>query len=91
MSRDSLKQYATKRIIILIGISALVIATASVLVLKLSGPSFVRLALAALCVGFVALLVAYQSTTALWLGFTWVYLDLIRAGTLILQHENQMR
>lgn len=53
--------------------------------LRRGPPGFTRTALLALGIAFIGLLVAYQLTTALWLGFTWVYLGLIRAGTLILQ------
>jgi hypothetical protein len=36
--------------------------------------------LGALCLCVVALLVAYQFTTAFWLGYSWVILGLLRAG-----------
>ncbi|MBI3733181.1 MAG: hypothetical protein HY259_06945 [Chloroflexi bacterium] len=51
--------------------------------------SFTRTALIGLGVGGIALLVAYQLTTAFWLGFTWVYLALLRAGSLIVQREKE--
>lgn len=53
--------------------------------LKRAPPSLLRTALLGLGVGFLGLLLVYQFTTALWLGFTWVYLGLIRSGTLILR------
>lgn len=53
-------------------------------------PSLTRTALIALASGFIGLLVAYQTTTAFWLGFTWVHLGLIRAGTTVLQYEHRM-
>lgn len=46
-----------------------------------------RTTLFGLLIGMAALLIAYQLTTALWLGFTWVYLGLIRSGTQILRPE----
>jgi O-antigen ligase len=36
----------------------------------------------ALCVSFAGLLVVFQFSSALWLGFSWLQLGLIRAGTL---------
>lgn len=44
-------------------------------------PGLQRTSLFGLLVGTLVLLIAYQLTTALWLGFTWVYLGLIRAET----------
>lgn len=38
-----------------------------------------------LTIGFVGLFVAYQFTTALWLGFTWLYLGLLKSGTDLLE------
>lgn len=56
--------------------------------IRTASSGFVRTALLGLSVGFIALLVAYQVTTAFWLGFTWVQLGLMCAGTLILQRQN---
>jgi O-antigen ligase len=50
-------------------------------------PSSRRTTLLALSIGLLALLIVYQFTTGLWVGFTWVYLGLIRAGTLSLQQK----
>jgi O-antigen ligase len=52
-------------------------------------PSSMRLAMIALGLGFAGLLVVYQATTAFWLGFTWVYLGLLRAGTLLILREQK--
>ena len=52
-----------------------------------SPTSYTRTALIGLALSFVGLLVAYQVTSALWLGFTWVQLGLMRAGTQILQRQ----
>lgn len=42
-----------------------------------------RTLLLALSVAYLALFVAYQATTVFWLGFNWVYLGLVRAGSLV--------
>lgn len=44
-------------------------------------------ALGGLAVGFAVLLITYQTTSALWLGFTWIHLALIRGGTLLLRRS----
>lgn len=56
--------------------------------IRRSPPSYTRTLLLGLALSFIGLLVAYQVTTAFWLGFTWVYLGLMRAGTLILQRHD---
>jgi O-antigen ligase len=55
--------------------------------LRTAAPGFMRVALLGLLISFAGLLIAYQTTTAFWLGFTWIHLGLIRAGTLILRRE----
>lgn len=52
--------------------------------LKNSKSNQTRLFLLAICAAVICLLVAFQFTNALWLGFSWIYLGLVRAGTLIL-------
>ena len=41
--------------------------------------------LLALSIAYVALFVTYQATTVFWLGFNWVYLGLVRAGSVKLK------
>lgn len=48
---------------------------------RLQGPG--RTLLLALCIAYLALLVTYQATTVFWLGLNWVYLGLLRAGSLV--------
>jgi uncharacterized membrane protein len=57
--------------------------------LRRAPPGFTRTGLLALGIAGVGLAVAYQLTTALWLGFTWVLLGLISAGTTILSREGE--
>lgn len=45
-----------------------------------------RTLLLALSIAYLALFVTYQATTLFWLGFNWVYLGLIRAGTLVAEN-----
>jgi O-antigen ligase len=42
-----------------------------------------RTMLLALSIAYLALMLTYQATTVFWLGFNWVYLGLLRAGTLV--------
>lgn len=58
-------------------------------VVKKASPGFTRAALLAMALGFLGLLVAYQVTTAFWLGFTWVQLGLMRAAMLLLSSKQE--
>lgn len=42
-----------------------------------------RTLLLGLSIAYLALLVTYQATTVFWLGWNWIYLGLIRAGSLV--------
>jgi len=44
--------------------------------------------LLALLISFLGLLVAYQATDALWLGFTWVHLSLLMATVLLVESQD---
>ncbi len=48
-----------------------------------------RTFLLGLSIAYVALLVTYQATTVFWLGWNWIYLGLIGAGSWIQEDSNE--
>lgn len=48
-----------------------------------------RAMLLALAIAYVALFVTYQATTVFWLGFNWVYLGMLRAGSVQVKSEKR--
>lgn len=52
-----------------------------------SSHGVMRTLLLALSIAYLALFITYQATTLFWLGFNWVYLGLIRAGTLVAANQ----